>query len=157
MVQHVETGVVIRAADANDIPGIFEVRTSVRDNHMTLTELAAEGITPEALPEMLSGAGRGWVAEIAGEIAAFTMADAEEATVFALFVRPAHEGRGLGRRLLAEAERWLAAEGLAEVWLVTDRDRSVRANGFYRYLGWIDDGVQEDGQVRFVKSLSIPR
>lgn len=153
MRSHTGTEFVIREAGSNDIDGIFDVRTSVRDNHMTLEELAVEGITPEALPEMLTGSGRGWVAELSGEIAAFAMADAEDATVFALFVRPEHEGLGLGKLLLTAAEHWLATQGNAEVWLVTDRDRSVRANGFYRYLGWIDDGVQEDGQVRFVKTL----
>ncbi|WPF82872.1 GNAT family N-acetyltransferase [Sanguibacter sp. 4.1] len=123
----------------------------MRENHMTVEELAADGITAESLPGMLRGSGRGWVAELEGQVAGFVMVDAEEATVFALFVRPDVEGQGLGRALLETAERWLAEQGVSETWLVTDRDRDVRANGFYRHLGWQDDGVQEDGQVRFVK------
>ena len=118
---------------------------------MTVEELAEDGITAESLPGMLRGSGRGWVAELDGQVGGFVMVDAEEATVFALFVRPDFEGQGLGRALLETAERWLAEQGVSETWLVTDRDRDVRANGFYRHLGWQDDGVQEDGQVRFVK------
>lgn len=141
----------LRPACAADVPDLFAVRTAVRENHMTVEELAADGITAESLPGMLRGSGRGWVAELDGQVAGFVMVDAEEATVFALFVRPDFEGQGLGRALLETAERWLAEHGVSETSLVTDRDRDVRANGFYRHLGWQDAGIQEDGQVRFVK------
>lgn len=141
----------IRLADAADVPDLFEVRTSVRENHLTVDGLAEYGITAETVPGMLRGSGRGWVAEVAGQVVGFVMVDSEEATVFALFVRPEHEGRGIGRALLEVAERWLVERGVGEIWLLTDRDPAVRANGFYRHLGWRDDGVQDDGQVRFVK------
>jgi GNAT superfamily N-acetyltransferase len=79
------------------------------------------------------------------------MANALEATVFAMFVRPAFEGHGLGRILMKEAEQWLFAQGCTEIWLLTDANRHVRANGFYRHLGWGDAGIQDDGQVKFTK------
>lgn len=141
----------IRIADADDVPALFAIRTSVRENHLSMTELAALDITPLTLPAMLEGDGRGWLALDHGEPIAFAMADANDATVFALFVREGHEGRGLGRRLLAAAERWLQARGCAEIWLLTDARREVRANGFYRHLGWQDHGIQADGQVLFKK------
>lgn len=144
----------IRIATPADVAGMFEVRTQVRENNMSLAELAELGITPESLPDMLRGSGRGWVACDEGRVVAFAMADAGEATLFALFVRQSHEGKGLGRRLMQAAESWLAAQGCREIWLLTDADRAVRANGFYRHLGWLDDGIQEDGQVRFTKPLS---
>lgn len=143
----------IRLATPADIPAIFTVRTSVRENHMSLEELAALAITPETLPDMLQGTGRGWVAEAEAQIVAFAMVDASESTVFALFVLPDYEGQGLGKRLMHTAEHWLREQGCDQIWLVTDRHREVRANGFYRHLGWDDDGIQEDGQVRFVKRL----
>jgi len=142
---------LIREATPADIPTLFEIRSSVRENRMSLAELAALGITPATLADMLAGDGRGWVAEASGQVLAFAMANAAEATVFALFVRPAHEGHGLGRRLMEEAERWLFARGCEEIWLVTDSNREVRANGFYRRLGWLEGGEEEDGQVRFIK------
>ncbi len=144
--------VLLREARATDVDRVFKIRTSVRENHLSMDELAALGITPQSLPAMLEHPGRGWVAEVLGEVVVFAMADAEEATVFAMFVAPGHENRGLGRRLMQAAEQWLFAQGVETVWLLTDSDRAVRANGFYRHLGWVDDGVQPDGQVRFVKS-----
>jgi GNAT superfamily N-acetyltransferase len=141
----------IRIATLADIPALFEVRTSVRDNHLSLTELAALGITPATLGDMLEGVGRGWVVDEAGHIAAFAMADVAQGCVFAMFVRPGDEGRGLGRRLMAEAEGWLFEQGCEELWLLTDSDRAVRANGFYRHLGWQDSGIEVDGQTRFTK------
>ena len=80
------------------------------------------------------------------------MADASDATVFAMFVRPAFEGRGLGRILMKRAEEWLFEQGCVEIWLLTDANRDVRANGFYRHLGWNDAGIQQDGQVKFTKT-----
>ncbi len=143
----------IRIADATDVPALFDIRTSVRENHLSMTELAALDITPSTLPAMLVGDGRGWVALADGEPVAFAMADAVEATVFALFVRAGHEDRGVGRQLLSEAERWLGERGCTEIWLLTDARREVRANGFYRHLGWQDHGIQADGQVLFKKRL----
>lgn len=141
----------IRLAVPADIPAVFELRTGVRENHMSMEELADIGVTPDTLAGMLGGDGRGWVAEEEGRVLAFAMADAADATVFAMFVRDGCEGAGLGRALMQEAEQWLFARGCKEVWLVTDSDLAVRANGFYRHLGWRDDGIQEDGQVRFTK------
>jgi hypothetical protein len=39
------------------------------------------------------------------------------------------------------------------VWLLTDADLRVRANGFYRHLGWMEDGIQKEGEMRFKKCL----
>jgi GNAT superfamily N-acetyltransferase len=141
----------IRIAVPTDVPAIFDVRTSVLENHMSVEELARIGITPDTVVTMLSGDGRGWVADEGGKIVAFSMADAGNATVFAMFVQPGHERRGLGRALLNEAERWLFARGSEEIWLLTDRNPQVRANGFYQHLGWKNDGIQKDGQVRYIK------
>lgn len=141
----------IRPATPADVPGLFEVRTSVRENHMSMEELARIGVTPQAVTEMLGTHSRAWVAEEGGRIVAFSMADAARATVFAMFVRPEHEGRGLGRALMREAEAWLFSRGCPEIWLLTDGDPRVRANGFYRRLGWRWEGVEEDGQNRYTK------
>ncbi|MGL5842206.1 MAG: GNAT family N-acetyltransferase [Aeromonas hydrophila] len=144
---------MIRIATPADVPGMFEVRTNVRENHLSLQELAEYGITPMTLPSMLSGSGRGWVACAALKVVVFAMVDADEAALFALFVHPEYEGLGLGRRLMAVAEEWLTSRGCREIWLLTDADPKVRANGFYRYLGWQAVGIEEDGQMRFVKCL----
>lgn len=68
-----------------------------------------------------------------------------------MFVRPGYEGRGLGRVLMREAETWLFGRGWDEIWLLTGSDPKLRANGFYQHLGWRDAGLQEDGQIKYVK------
>lgn len=144
----------LRRALPADIPALFKVRTSVRENHLSMEALAQLNITFETLPSLLAGAGRGWVIECNRKIVAFAMANATEKTIFALFVLPDYEGRGLGRLLMKQAEQWLWSQGCQAIWLLTDRNPQVRANGFYRQLGWQDDGVQANGQVRFIKQLS---
>jgi GNAT superfamily N-acetyltransferase len=54
--------------------------------------------------------------------------------VEALYLLPAAQGRGHGRRLMALAAEWLAGEGLVPVvvWLI---DGNERAERFYRRLG----------------------
>jgi GNAT superfamily N-acetyltransferase len=53
-------------------------------------------------------------------------------------VLPAYEGRGVGGRLMALTEDWLAAAGCTRAWLTTDVDTTLRAYGFYRRRGWTD-------------------
>ena len=144
----------IRLAVPADIPVLFDIRTGVRENHMSLEELAAVDITPESIAVMLHGEGRGWVMEDRGTLAAFAMANAAEATIFAMFVRPEFEARGCGRRLMNAAEQWLFAQGCNSIWLRTAPDQRIRANGFYQRLGWTNQGVQEDGQNEYTKCAS---
>ncbi|GAA5783826.1 GNAT family N-acetyltransferase [Chitiniphilus shinanonensis] len=51
-----------------------------------------------------------------------------------LFIAPAHQGRGLGRALVDGAERLLAAEGIAALTLLTERDSA--AERFYLGRGF---------------------
>jgi ribosomal protein S18 acetylase RimI-like enzyme len=52
-----------------------------------------------------------------------------------------HEGRGIGRALLAAAERWAAARGLEHITLETGSG-NTRARGFYRSLGFREEEVR---------------
>ncbi|MBS0452707.1 MAG: GNAT family N-acetyltransferase [Proteobacteria bacterium] len=142
----------IRPAVPADIPAFFDIRTSVRENEMSLEELASQGVTPQTLPALLDENARAWVAEHDGNVVAFVLASSLEARIVAMFVRPGYERQGLGRQLMHQAEGWLFSQGCEEIWLVTDDDERVRANGFYRHLGWkLDDLL--DGPVRFIKRL----
>ena len=141
----------IRVASEADVETLFDIRTSVHENHESQAELAAIGVTPDAVAEMLSSTARAWLAEVDDQPVAFSMADARQGTVFALFVRPGYEGRGLGQGLMRRAEDWLYAQGWQEIWLVTGGDQELRANRFYHRLGWIVAGEERDGQVRFIK------
>jgi GNAT superfamily N-acetyltransferase len=141
----------IRIATNKDIAALFDIRTSVRENHQSHAGLAAAGITPDSIARMLETTSRAWIAVTDDTPVAFSMANAEEATIFAMFVRPGHEGRGLGARLMRAAEGWLFGAGCSEIWLLTSADPAVRANGFYRHIGWQPDGVQEDGQMKYIR------
>lgn len=138
----------IRPATEADVETLFDIRTDVRENQMTREALASIGVTPESVAQMLRTDSGGWLAEVDGRPVAFAMADGTRGTVFALFVRRGYEGRGLGRALLAKAAAWLFARGCDEVWLTTGAD-APGANAFYRRVGWREDGVAENGEIRY--------
>jgi L-amino acid N-acyltransferase YncA len=75
---------------------------------------------------MLADDARAWIADVDGRPVAFSMAKSAERTVFAIFVRPGYEGRGLGRALMNRAEAWLFASGADEIWLTTGSDLAAR-------------------------------
>jgi GNAT superfamily N-acetyltransferase len=137
---------VIRIASDADIPAVFRVRTSVRENALTADGLHQLGITPEIIAKSLREDSRGWVAELGGEIVAFVIANRGESTIFALFVQPGHEGLGLGAALMDRAEQWLWDQGAASIWLTTGG--GTRAEGFYRRRGWTIESHQPNGEVR---------
>lgn len=149
-----QTVMQIRKATPQDVADIFDVRCSVKENHLSRAELAELNITPASVGEMItSGDYIVPVALIGGKIAAFAMAQISEGHVFALFVRPGHEGKGLGRALMCEVESGFTDHGVTEAWLYTGSEEGIRAPGFYRRLGWVESGVMEDGQLRFCKPL----
>ena len=141
-----------RLATPADVPAIFAIRTSVRENHLGLAQLAERGITPAVVEATLAREdARTWVVAARDAVAAFCMADAQEGTVFALFVHPTAEGRGYGRALLREAEAWLFGAGWETLWLQTGADPSFRAHRFYRAAGWSLVGPADHGDVRYEK------
>lgn len=114
---------------------ITHVRTSVTENHLSVEQMAAIGITPEGIvAEMEAGELGCFVAEENGRIVGFSMADKRDAGLFALFVLPDKEGRGHGTALLAAAELWLKQRSIAEAWLSTGPE--TKAFAFYQRQGW---------------------
>lgn len=147
----------IHMATEADVETLFEIRTDVRENNMTREALAEVGVTPPSIAEMLRTDSRAWLASAGGDDpVAFAMADAARGTVFALFVRRGFEGRGLGRALLAEAGAWLFSRGWDEIWLTTGAD-APGANAFYRRVGWRDEGLAENGEVRYTLRRPPPK
>jgi GNAT superfamily N-acetyltransferase len=131
---------VIRPGTADDLPQITIVRTSVRENHLSVEQMAAAGITPQSIAEqMRSGELKCWVAEQDDVIVGFSMADRDTANIFALFILPAFEGRGLGSMLLAACENWLRELGHTHAILNTEP--GTRAIEFYRRKEWIETGT----------------
>lgn len=135
-----------------DLPAVTVIRTSVIENHLSVAEMAARGITEDGIiAEMVAGNLRGWVMLVSGVPVAFSFARRVEKTIFAMFVQPGYEGLGLGRRVMAAAEDWLFEEGVTDIWLTTDANPAIRAHGFYQRLGWVTDWSAEAGEVTYWK------
>lgn len=98
---------MIRKATLADHARIHAIRMGVRENVLSDPSL----VTPEEVDWYREHA-IFLVAEEAGEIVAFTCANHQSGLVWALFVDPAHEGRGHGRALLDAALAELRAAGM---------------------------------------------
>lgn len=59
--------------------------------------------------------------------------------VITIDVLPEHRRRGIGSRLMAEAESWLARRGARAVYLEAAAD-NLAAIDFYRKLGYVEAG-----------------
>lgn len=138
----------IRLATPADLPAIMRVRTSVTENHLSVEQMQELGITKPVLAQMILSAPCCWVAVVEGEIVGFSMIDNAEGALFAAFVLPAHEGRGIGRRLVQIAEDQLF-QTHSRIWLETGQ--STRAAGFYRRAGWGSERAAGPGDIRLEK------
>jgi GNAT superfamily N-acetyltransferase len=119
-----------RRATSADIPAMSRIRLCVTEN--TLSDPTR--ITLEMYEDFLEKSGRGWVAENEGEILAFCYADKVNASIWALFVSPGHEGHGFGQSLLKLAVDWLFQIGHDCIHLTTGAN--TRADRFYSKQGW---------------------
>ena len=132
----------LRQAVRADVPGIQRVRHSVRENVL----VSRASIPDEEVIEFIERLGRGWVVvDERNEVLAF--GDARDGNIWALFVDPAFERRGYGRRLHEEMVAWLWSQGHTRLWLSTDP--GTRAERFYRRAGWIDRGLLPSGERKF--------
>ena len=107
---------------------MHRVRLAVRENRLVST------ITEADYVEALERTGRGWVVERDAAIVGFAVRNVRTGNVWALFVDPAHERQGHGRRLHAAMMSWMFASGLARAWLSTEP--GTRACRFYEAAAW---------------------
>lgn len=131
----------IRIATRADIPELQIIRSSVTENILTSI------ITEEMIIEVMEVYGRIWIYESEGRVLGFSAADKRTSNIWALFVLPAWEKRGIGKQLLHEAVEWLWSEGAKTIWLTTDPH--TRAEEFYRIQGWTQCGVESNGEIRY--------
>ena len=88
-----------------------------------------------------------FVARERGEVAGFVAlehAPRDTAVIELMLVAPAHEARGIGRRLLAFAEGWSISAGARSLTVMVEAD-NVRARSFYVRSGFVpgDDELLE--------------
>jgi GNAT superfamily N-acetyltransferase len=130
---------IVREASIEDVPVMFEIRVSVRENAATRQQLTLNGIDEAFVAGAIRPPGRGWIAEEDGRVVGFCIADRDGRDVMALFVLPEFEGRGHGGRLLDAAVEWLFSGGLGRVTLTTGP--GTRSHRFYLKRGWTETGT----------------
>jgi GNAT superfamily N-acetyltransferase len=138
---------MIRKATRADYPRISEIRLAVQENR--LSSLKVDLV--ERVVGWLFENSTIWVWEQDGAIQGFSAADPRDGSIFALFVHPNYERRGIGRSLLPLACEILRASGHAAAMLTTEP--GTRAERFYRADGWVEIGRQDDGQIIFQKVI----
>lgn len=129
----------IRQAAVGDIPELQSIRMIVRENR--LADLSR--VQPHHVEEMILERGRGWVAVLDERIAGFAIADLTTSSVWALFVDPGFEKRGIGRRLHDTMISWMFDTGVERISLCTEP--GTRAERFYKTAGWVHTGEEENG------------
>jgi GNAT superfamily N-acetyltransferase len=139
---------IIREAGPADIGQIQRVRHSVREN--TLSDPAL--VTDKDCEEYLTRRGKGWVCEVDSIIVGFAIADLADHNIWALFINPAFEGQGIGKKLHWIMLNWYFSQTTHPVWLGTAP--ATRAEQFYRKMGWKEAGTHGKGEIKFEMSWS---
>lgn len=133
--------VTYREARLDDEAAITAVRLSVRENVLR----DPTKVTHADYVAYLTEIGKGWVAEIDGRIVGFSFAN-RSGLIWALFLRPGTEGRGIGKHLLRLCTDWLRSIGVRRAFL--DTGPGTRAEEFYRRQGW-EEVARDDLKVDF--------
>ena len=134
---------IFREAEINDIPQIQVVRHAVKENVLSNPAL----VTDDDCREFLLVRGKGWVCEIENRIVGFAITDLKKDNIWALFVHPGHERKGIGKKLHRLMLDWYFSQNKLSVWLGTSPN--TRAEKFYRKAGWRETGKRANGEIKF--------
>jgi GNAT superfamily N-acetyltransferase len=134
---------IIREAQINDIKQLHAIRIAVRENILPDPSM----ITEEDYAEFLTKRGKGWLCENDDHIAGFSIVDLVKNNIWALFVAPSQEGKGIGRKLHDAMLDWYFVHTKEKLWLGTSPN--TRAERFYRKAGWREVGKRPNGEIQF--------
>jgi GNAT superfamily N-acetyltransferase len=137
---------IFREALISDIQQIQIVRHSVKENRLSDPAL----VTDNNCEEFLMIRGKGWVCESDEVIVGFSIVDLKEKNIWALFVRPDHESKGIGKKLHDLMMNWYFGQTKETVWLGTAP--GTRAEKFYKYRGWKEVGTDGGKEIKFEMS-----
>ena len=137
-----------REATINDIHQLQVVRNSVKENQLSDPAL----VNDKDYEEYITIRGKGWVCETDNNIVGFSIADLRENNIWALFVHPEYEGRGIGKRLHDDMLDWYFNQTQKTVWLSTAP--GTRAEEFYKRAGWKVAGIHGKVETKFEMSFS---
>lgn len=133
----------IREAKTDDIKQIQIVRNAVKENMLSDPNLVSD----KDCEEFITQRGKGWVCEIDNEIIGFSIADLKENNIWALFVHPDFDKRGIGKKLHDIMLDWYFEQTKQTVWLGTAPN--TRAESFYRKAGWKEVGTNGAKEIKF--------
>lgn len=133
----------IREAEIGDINQIQAVRNSVTENTLSNPNL----VTDEDCKEFMFLRGKGWVCEIDQRVVGFAIVDLKGNNIWALFLNPSFEGKGIGQILHNTMLNWYFAQTKVKVWLGTEFN--TRAERFYRKAGWVEVGTHGTNEIKF--------
>jgi GNAT superfamily N-acetyltransferase len=139
---------IFREAQITDIPQIQIVRNSVKENALSDSSV----VTDKDCEEYLTLRGKGWVCEVNNVIAGFAIIDLKEKNIWALFVNPEYEKKGIGKKLQDIMLNWYFDQHDTMLWLGTAP--GTRAESFYRKSGWKEVGTHGKGEIKFELSLA---
>lgn len=140
---------IIREATLQDIPQIQIVRNAVKENTLSDPSL----VTDEDCAEFMFTRGKGWVCVLDNKIVGFSIVDLVENNVWALFLNPEQEHKGIGRKLHNIMLDWYFAQTQTTLWLGTTPN--TRADMFYRKAGWVHVGMHGSNEIKFEMSYEL--
>jgi GNAT superfamily N-acetyltransferase len=134
---------LFREAILTDISQIQRVRHSVKENILSNPAL----VTDQDCANFITIKGKGWVCEIDKRIVGFAIVDLKESNIWALFLEPEYEGKGIGKKLHQLMMNWYFGQTQTTIWLGTEPH--TRAEKFYPKMGWRAVGFVNKGEVKF--------
>lgn len=123
-----------RQATTEDIPQIQIVRNSVKENQLSNPNLIPDNL----VEEFITKRGKGFVCEKDDKIVGFSIVDFVENNVWALFILPNFEGKGIGKKLHQLMLDEYFSKTKETIWLSTEANS--RAETFYKKQGWKNAG-----------------
>ncbi len=139
---------IFREAQPEDIPQIQIVRNAVKENTLSSPALVSD----QDCLEFIAFRGKGWVAVLEEKILGFAIADLKDNNIWALFILPECEKKGIGKQLHSLMLDWYFGQTKETVWLSTSPQ--TRAEGFYRKMGWTENGLYGKSEIRFEMSYN---
>ena len=137
---------LIRPAVATDVEAMHTIRLRVRENRLSDPCVVKESDYHDFLARRTMS----WVCEVEGVLTGFVMVDLEKRNLWALFVAPEHEFKGIGQAL---HDTMTAAYFERIDTLRLSTAPNTRAAQFYRKAGYTEIGPTADGRELIFERL----
>lgn len=139
-----QSEILYREALVSDIPQIQVVRHAVKEN-----TLSDPSLVPDSdVEDYIINRGKGWVSEVNGSITGFAIASIRDNNIWALFLLPEYENKGIGKQLHNLMMDWYFSQTHETVWLSTGI--ATRAEKFYKLQGWEEAGPYGNKETKFI-------